>query len=130
LREVQSKNARPQALNWRLDIDGNSIAGRIASSIDKGTGKAVDGAIQVADNQTVQLNLRIPDITQTPGMDNYPAPPPHADHSYETAQANPFGTSPYKFESMPAVSIPIHWYSLLDTPHLFAAAGLLRRDVQ
>ncbi|MEL6219465.1 MAG: ABC transporter substrate-binding protein [Pseudomonadota bacterium] len=55
------------------DVEGNSMAGRMASLIDADTNKARDGAITIVDPMTVKLTLNAPDITVIPGMSDYPA---------------------------------------------------------
>ena len=61
------------------DVEGNSMAGRMASLIDPNTNKAADGAIVKLDDHTVQLNLPNSDITIVPGMTDYPALIVHRD---------------------------------------------------
>ena len=73
-------------------LEGNSMAGRMASLVDADTGKARDGAVVVVDQNTVQLNLLQPDITIVPGMADYPAQIVHKSFSVETALSNPVGT--------------------------------------
>ena len=73
-------------------LEGNSIAGRMASLVDADTGKARDGAVVVIDQNTVQLNLLQPDITIVPGMADYPAQIVHKSFTVETALSNPVGT--------------------------------------
>ncbi|MGR3615826.1 MAG: ABC transporter substrate-binding protein [Paracoccaceae bacterium] len=74
------------------EVEGNSMAGRMASLIDADTSKAIDGAIQVVDSHTVKLTLPQPDITIIPGMADYPAAIVHSSHSLETMLTNPVGT--------------------------------------
>jgi len=73
-------------------LEGNSMAGRMASLVDANTGKARDGAVVVIDQNTVQLNLLQPDITIVPGMADYPAQIVHKSFTVETALSNPVGT--------------------------------------
>ncbi|WP_299191072.1 ABC transporter substrate-binding protein [uncultured Litoreibacter sp.] len=82
------------------DVEGNSMAGRFAVLIDADTNKAIDGAIEVVDANTVKLNLPAPDITLIAGMSDYPAAVTHASHSADTMLSNPIGTGPYKPESL------------------------------
>ena len=82
------------------EVEGNSMAGRMASLIDPETNKAAEGAIVVADSHTVQLNLLSPDITIVPGMADYPAAITHASHSAETMLSNPIGTGYMKPEML------------------------------
>ena len=55
------------------DVEGNSMAGRMANLIDSATNKAIDGAIEKVDDMTVRLNLAKPDISIIAGMSDYPA---------------------------------------------------------
>ena len=73
-------------------VEGNSMAGRMASLIDPDTGKASEGAIVVVDSHTVQLNCNTSDITIVPGMADYPAAIVHSSHSLDTMLSNPVGT--------------------------------------
>jgi peptide/nickel transport system substrate-binding protein len=81
-------------------LEGNSMAGRMATLIDESTGKALDGAIQVVDSHTVKLMLPKPDISLIPGMADYPAAIVHSSYSPETMLDNPVGTGPYLPESL------------------------------
>ena len=54
------------------DVEGNSMAGRMAALIDPDTNKAADGAIEKVDDLTVRLNLLKPDISIIAGMSDYP----------------------------------------------------------
>ncbi len=82
------------------DVEGNSMAGRMASLIDPATNKAADGAITVVDSHTVMLKPSVPDITLIPGMADYPAAIVHASHSADTMLSNPVGTGYMKPESL------------------------------
>lgn len=83
-------------------VEGNSMAGRMASLIDENTGKAGTGVIEVVDSHTVRLNLPVPDITIIVGAADYPAAIVHPsfDGTAEGMLANPIGTGPYLPESM------------------------------
>ncbi|MDE4131616.1 ABC transporter substrate-binding protein [Phaeobacter sp. QD34_3] len=81
-------------------VEGNSMAGRMASLIDADTGKAADGAITVVDSHTVLLKTNTPDITIIPGMADYPAAITHASHDAATMLENPIGTGYMLPESM------------------------------
>lgn len=76
-------------------VEGNSMAGRFAVLVDEVTGKAVDGAIVVVDDHTVQLNLPTPDISLIAGMSDYPAAITHKDNNVEDMLSTPIGTGPY-----------------------------------
>ena len=80
------------------DVEGNSMAGRMATLIDADTNKALEGAI-VVDGSTVTLNLPAPDISLIAGMADYPAAIHHPDTSL-TDISNPIGTGPYLPESL------------------------------
>ncbi|MBV7393001.1 ABC transporter substrate-binding protein [Mameliella sediminis] len=74
------------------DVEGNSMAGRMASLIDPETNKAADGAITVVDSHTVKLVCASPDITIIPGMADYPAAIVHSSHDPANMLDNPVGT--------------------------------------
>ena len=83
-------------------VEGNSMAGRMATLIDANTNKAGAGVIEVVDSHTVRLNLPTPDITIIVGAADYPAAIVHSSHD-DTAEgmlANPVGTGPYLPESL------------------------------
>ncbi|MCT8160887.1 ABC transporter substrate-binding protein [Pseudoruegeria sp. SHC-113] len=92
--------ARNIALWCEKDVEGNSMAGRMASLIDNDTGKAIEGAIQVVDSHTVKLMLPNPDISIIPGMADYPAAIVHSSHNPDDMLSNPVGTGPYLPESL------------------------------
>ena len=73
-------------------LEGNSMAGRMASLVDEATGKAREGAVVAVDSSTVHLNLLQPDITIVPGMADYPAQIVHKSFTVETMVSNPIGT--------------------------------------
>ena len=81
-------------------MEGNSMAGRMATLIDADTGQAADGAIVVVDSHTVQLNLPRPDISLISGMADYPAAITHSSHDADNMVGNPVGTGPYLPESL------------------------------
>ena len=83
-------------------VEGNSMAGRMASLIDPATNKAGSGVIEIVDSHTVRLNLTSPDITIIVGAADYPAAVVHSSHddTPEGMMANPIGTGPYLPESM------------------------------
>merc|ERR1712065_9380 len=83
--------ARNIAMWCEKDVEGNSMAGRMASLIDPDTNMARDGAIVVVDSHTVQLNLPDSDITIVPGFADYPAAIVHSSHSADTMLSNPVG---------------------------------------
>ena len=82
------------------DVEGNSMAGRFATLIDEGTGKAIDGAIEIVDSHTIKLNLPAPDISLIAGMADYPAAIIHKDYDAANALDAPLGTGAYIPESL------------------------------
>lgn len=83
-------------------VEGNSMAGRMSTLIDKETNKAGAGVITVVDSHVVRLTLPTPDITIIVGMTDYPAQIVHKSHANtgEDMLANPIGTGPYLPESL------------------------------
>ena len=84
------------------EVEGNSMAGRMATLIDPDTKKARAGAIEKLDPFTVQLNLPQSDITIIPGMADYPALIVHRDFEKDGGDLsqNPLGTGPFILESL------------------------------
>lgn len=82
------------------DMEGNSMAGRMASLVDPDTNKAREGAVMVVDSHTVKLTTLAPDITIIPGMGDYPAAITHSSHNAEDMVGNAVGTGPYMPESL------------------------------
>lgn len=79
------------------EVEGNSMAARMASLIDEETGEARDGSIEKVDDFTVRLNLLNPDITLVAGMSDYPALIVHP--SYDATVGlleEPIGTGPFE----------------------------------
>ncbi len=81
-------------------VEGNSMAGRMASLVDPNTNKAIEGAIVVQDDHTVVLNLPNPDITIVPGMADYPAAIVHSSHNPDDMVGTAVGTGYMKLESL------------------------------
>ena len=75
-------------------VEGNSMASRMASLVDKDTGIARIGAITVVDATTVRLTLGQPDITLIAGFSDYPAAIVHQSFNGDPLD-NPIGTGPY-----------------------------------
>ena len=82
-------------------VEGNSMAGRMATLVDPDTNKARAGAIKKIDDYTVQLNLPNADITIIPGMADYPALIVHRnfEKSGGDLSKNPVGTAPWSLVS-------------------------------
>ncbi|MCF8512151.1 MAG: ABC transporter substrate-binding protein [Rhodobacteraceae bacterium] len=81
------------------NVEGNSMAGRMASLQDPATKMAREGAITVVDGSTVKLTTQAPDITIIVGMADYPAAIVHQSYDGGDPAANPVGTGPYKPET-------------------------------
>jgi len=81
-------------------VEGNSMAGRMASLVDEETGKAREGSVMVVDSHTVKLTLTQPDITIIPGMADYPAAIVHASIDYNDIVGTAVGTGAYMPESL------------------------------
>ncbi|MBV2360838.1 ABC transporter substrate-binding protein [Thalassococcus sp. CAU 1522] len=84
------------------EVEGNSMAGRMATLIDASTNKLIAGAVTKVDDMTVSVKLPAPDISIIVGMADYPAAVVHSSHSGDAADmlANPIGTGPYLPESL------------------------------
>ncbi|MEQ5868739.1 ABC transporter substrate-binding protein [Sagittula sp. NFXS13] len=76
-------------------VEGNSMAGRMATLVDESTSQLIEGAVTKVDDRTVRVSLPKPDITLIVGMADYPAAVVHASHSPDTMLENPIGTGPY-----------------------------------
>lgn len=74
------------------NVEGNSMAARMASLTNPDTKQAADGAITVVDSHTVKIKASTPDITLIPGMADYPAAIVHSSHDPNTMLDNPIGT--------------------------------------
>lgn len=81
------------------NVEGNSMAGRMASLVNPDTKTARDGAITVVDSHTVKLVTPSPDITIIVGMADYPAAIVHPSYDGSDPSVNPIGTGPYMPES-------------------------------
>lgn len=82
-------------------VEGNSMAGRMASLIDPATGKARDGSIVKVDDYTVKLVLPTSDITIIPGFVDFPALIVHRDYDKMGSDLvkNPIGTGAFELVS-------------------------------
>ncbi|WP_227751448.1 ABC transporter substrate-binding protein [Tabrizicola oligotrophica] len=81
------------------NVEGNSMAGRMASLVNPDTKTARDGAITLVDDYTVKLVTPAPDITIIVGMADYPAAIVHSAYDGGDPSANPVGTGPYMPET-------------------------------
>lgn len=77
------------------DVEGNSMAGRMAALVDADTKKARAGAITVVDSHTVKIALNAPDIAIIINMADYPSAMVHRSFDGGDPVANPIGTGPY-----------------------------------
>ncbi|SUZ32049.1 Heme-binding protein A [Roseibaca ekhonensis] len=75
-------------------VEGNSMAGRMSALSEDG--KLRDGAVEVVDDLTVQLNLSRPDIAIIVNMTDYPAAVVHPSFTGDDPIAEPIGTGPYR----------------------------------
>jgi peptide/nickel transport system substrate-binding protein len=84
------------------EVEGNSMATRMATLIDPDTNKAREGVIQKIDSHTVKLNLPQPDITIIPGVTDYPALIVHRDFEKDGGKLseNPVGTGAFEMVSL------------------------------
>ena len=81
-------------------VEGNSMAGRMASLIDADTGKAAAGAVKVTGSHTVELTCVASDITVIAGMADYPAAVVHSSFNPDTMGTSALvGTDPFIPES-------------------------------
>lgn len=79
-------------------VEGNSMASRMGGLVDAETGVLREGAVQVLDDLTVQLNLPSADITLIAGFSDYPAAIVPQDFNGDPL-SDPKGTGPYLPES-------------------------------
>lgn len=94
--ELTAEDVARNIEGWcEKDVEGNSMAGRMATLIDPDTNKAIEGAIEVLDSHTVRLNLPAPDITIVVGMADYPAAIVPADLNPDDVMSAQ-GTGPFK----------------------------------
>jgi len=80
-------------------VQGNSMAERLAALIENG--RIRPGGIEKADDFTVILRLKTPDVTLIPSMSDYPALIVHPGYSQDEDGwiANPIGTGPFELVS-------------------------------
>lgn len=92
--DFTSKDVAANITGWAdKTVEGNSMAGRMATLIDGDQAGA--GVIEVVDDHTVRLNLPQPDISIIPGMSDYPAAIVHHTQIGANPGDNPIGTAPY-----------------------------------
>lgn len=81
------------------NIDGNSMASRVAALQDPETKTLRDGAVVVVDDHTVELNLNVSDISIMAALSDYPAAVVHRSFTGGDPVASPIGTGAYLPES-------------------------------
>ncbi|SLN41976.1 Dipeptide-binding protein DppE precursor [Roseovarius albus] len=78
-------------------VEGNSMAGRMATLIDPETQKLIEGSVTAVNEHTVLVSMPTPDITIIPSIADYPAAVVHS--NYDPGQmADLVGTGPYVIE--------------------------------
>jgi peptide/nickel transport system substrate-binding protein len=75
-------------------VEGNSMAARMAAISQDG--KIADGAIEIIDDLTLQVNLSVPDIAFIVSTADYPAAVVHPSFTGDDPVANPIGTGAYR----------------------------------
>lgn len=81
-------------------VEGNSMAGRMATLSDAETKKLRADAVTVVDDQTLTLKLSAPDITLIANLADYPAAVVHQSYDNGDPSVNPVGTGPYLPETV------------------------------
>lgn len=81
-------------------VEGNSMAGRMATLSDPETKKLRADAVTVVDDQTLTLKLSAPDITLIANLADYPAAVVHQSYDNGDPSVNPVGTGPYLPETV------------------------------
>ena len=81
--------------------EGNSMAGRMGTLVDGGTGKLREGAVTKVDDWTIKLSLTTSDIALIPNLCDYPALVVHNgfDKAGGDFLAHPVGTGPFELVS-------------------------------
>ncbi|MFY0312158.1 ABC transporter substrate-binding protein [Leisingera sp. D0M16] len=80
-------------------VEGNSMAARVSALQDPETKKLREGAVEVAGDHTVILNLSKSDISLVAGLSDYPAAVVHRSYDGGDLLENPVGTGAYLPES-------------------------------
>ncbi len=81
-------------------VEGNSMAGRMATLIDADSGKLADGVVTIVDDHTLTLTLPTPDISIIAGMADYPAAVVHSSYDPNANISELVGTGPMVIESL------------------------------
>ena len=80
-------------------VEGNSMAGRMATLVDEATGQIADGVIEIVDDTTLKLNLPKPDISLIASFSDYPSAITHASFQDNDYTQN-IGTGPYRITEL------------------------------
>lgn len=81
------------------NAEGNSMASRLSNLSDPNTKMAAEGAIEIVDDMTIQLNLSAADISIIPSISDYPAAVVHPSQIGADPFQNPIGTGPYRLQT-------------------------------
>ncbi|WP_444666425.1 ABC transporter substrate-binding protein [Cereibacter changlensis] len=95
-------------------VEGNSMAGRMATLSDPETKTLRADAVTVVDDQTLALKLSAPDITLIANLADYPAAVVHQSYDNGDPSVNPVGTGPYLPET---VEIGVRLVLVRNTDH-------------
>lgn len=77
------------------NVDGNSMAARVAAMVDPETNMLAEGAVEVVDDHTLVLNLSRPDISVMAALSDYPAAVVHPSYDGGNPADAPIGTGAY-----------------------------------
>ncbi|SLN10260.1 Heme-binding protein A precursor [Roseovarius litorisediminis] len=80
-------------------VEGNSMAGRMATLIDEDSQKVIEGAVTAVDSHTVLIKMPKPDISIIPGIADYPSAVVHSSYDPEQGK-DAVGTGPYLIEEI------------------------------
>lgn len=80
-------------------VEGNSMAGRMATLIDPETQQLIEGAVVAEDAHTVVVTLPVPDISIIPSMADYPSAIVHKDYAPGPG-IDLIGTGPFRIDSL------------------------------
>jgi len=81
------------------NVEGNSMAGRMAALQDPETSQLLEDAVEIVDAHTLRLKLNQPDIALIASCTDYPAAVVHRSYTGGDLLENPIGTGPYQPES-------------------------------
>lgn len=81
------------------NLEGNSMASRVAALQNSETKKLTEGSVVAIDDHTIQLKLNSPDISIMAALSDYPAAVVHRSFKGGDPVASPIGTGAYLPES-------------------------------